>query len=107
MIPTATTKQMAAMLANAPQSHPAPSFQVMRYRAGDCHLRLNIDEQAWNLAGTREPGSSRTFATIEAAVRQAQAISLAAGHTDDHEWTGKIDSLPAMPAVSVYLFDSE
>lgn len=103
MIHFATTQQMAGMLTEAPKSHPAPKFYVMQNTSGVSHLRLSIDNDQWALSATREPRTPRTFATIAAAVRQAQAISIAAGFKDDHEWTGSPQDLPAMPEISVYL----
>lgn len=96
-------QQMAGMLVEAPRSAPSPKFSINVKTSGRCELRLHIDTYGWTLSATRSPGIARQFANVEPALRVAQQIALAAGMRDDHEWTGRPDDLPAMPAVELYL----
>jgi hypothetical protein len=101
---TATVQQMAAMLANARESAWC-KFEVLRVSRGAYVLRFRDgSDSTWvNLQSTREAGAARTFATIEAAVRQSQAVSLMAGHAPNHLWSANPGSMRCMPEIGVTL----
>jgi hypothetical protein len=101
---TATVQQMAAMLVSAPEWSFA-KFEVLALGPREFVLRFLVsDEHDWvRLQSTREPGCARVFATIEAAIRQAQAVAVMAGHAPNHLWDSQPGGLRCMLSISVSL----
>jgi hypothetical protein len=100
-----TAQQLAAQIVEGGNALPGTKFliDVMQHaqNAPYCQLATVFGDDGRTLCSTRDVAQARRFATIDAAVREAQRIARTAGYEGDHRWTGSADSLPCMPTIEI------
>lgn len=100
-----TAQQLAALIVEGDNAFPGPRFviEVFQHATKDMHARLSVtwQDERRVLCSTRDVATARQFATIDAALREAQRIASRAGREPDHRWTGQAERLPAMPEIVI------